>query len=152
MRSAIYEATREPYHISTDPALLNVPLIHRYLSEESYWSRNIPLEVVERYLPHSLCFGVYEGSEQLGFARVITDYATFAYVGDVFILLQYRGKGLGKWLVASIQQHPSLQNLRRWFLFTEDAHGLYQQFGFESLPKPQRAMAKINFTEFPAPD
>ncbi|MEL6654161.1 MAG: GNAT family N-acetyltransferase [Bacteroidota bacterium] len=150
MKTAIFQIERAPYRISTDPALLNVSLIHRFLSEQSYWAKNISFEVVERYLPHSLCFGVYKEAEQVGFARVITDYGSFAYVGDVFILPHHRGHGLGKWLVASMLKHPSLQNLRRWMLFTEDAHGLYQQYGFEALPQPDRAMAKINFTEYPA--
>lgn len=146
-----YQIVRGVYKISTDPNKLDIPTIHRFLSEESYWSQHIPLATVQAYVPHSLCFGVYRGEEQIGFARLITDYTTFAYIGDVFILAAFRGQGLGKWLIESMLAHPQMQGLRRWFLFTEDAHGLYRQYGFEALPKVHRAMAKINFTAYPAP-
>ncbi len=123
------------YSISTDPGLLNVSMIHRYLSEESYWAKQIPLSVVERSVANSFCFGVYHQNEQVGFARLVTDKATFAYLADVFILPEHRGKGLSKWLVQTIHAHPDLQGLRRWVLATRDAHGLYAQFGWKPLPE-----------------
>ena len=127
--------SKEGYSISTDKELLDIVVIHQYLSLESYWAKNIPLEVVKRSVEHSLCFGVYHHSTQIGFARVITDKATFAYLADVFILPQHRGKGLSKWLVTTIHAHPDLQGLRRWILGTKDAHGLYAQFGWQPLPE-----------------
>jgi GNAT superfamily N-acetyltransferase len=123
------------YRISTDIAEMNVETIHRYLSESSYWAKNIPLGVVQRSIRYSLCFGVFQGNEQVGFARMITDRATFGYLADVFILPEHRGRGLSKWLVATIQSHPDLQGLRRWLLGTLDAHGLYAQFGWQPLPE-----------------
>ncbi len=125
----------EGYSISTDPAKLDIDVIHRYLSEESYWAAGIPYEVVKRSVDHSFCFGVYHHDQQVGFARLVTDQATFAYLADVFILSQHRGKGLSKWLVGTIHAHPELQGLRRWMLGTKDAHGLYKQFGWEQLPE-----------------
>ena len=124
---------QEGYRISTDPRLLSVHRIHQYLSTESYWAQQIPLAVVERSIAHSLCFGIYHLDEQVGFARVVTDRATFAYLADVFILDAHRGKGLSKWLMETIQSHPDLQGLRRWMLGTRDAHGLYEQFGWTVL-------------------
>lgn len=126
---------RPPYEISTDHNRLQIDLIHRYLSQESYWAQDIPLAVVERSLQHSLCFGVYDVNGQVGFARVITDRATFAYLADVFILPGHRSKGLSKQLMQSIHEHPDLQELRRWVLFTRDAHGLYAQFGWTPVPE-----------------
>lgn len=136
----------EGYSISTDPAKLNIDVIHRYLSEESYWAAGIPYEVVKRSIEHSFCFGVYHHNQQIGFARLVTDKATFAYLADVFILPQHRGKGLSKWLVATIHANPELQGLRRWILATKDAHGLYQQFGWELVPEElyQRFMQRHN--------
>jgi GNAT superfamily N-acetyltransferase len=125
-----YEARKENFLISTDSSKLNVNVIYHYLSHESYWAKGIPRTVVERSIANSICFGVYDNNEQIGFARVITDKATFAYLGDVFILSQYRGKGLSKWLMHMIHAHPELQGLRRWWLGTKDAHGLYEQFGW----------------------
>jgi GNAT superfamily N-acetyltransferase len=127
--------SKEGYSISTDKELLDMAVIHQYLSLESYWAKNIPLEVVKRSVEHSLCFGVYHHSTQIGFARVVTDKATFAYLADVFVLPQHRGKGLSKWLVATIHAHPDLKGLRRWILATKDAHGLYAQFGWKPLPE-----------------
>lgn len=118
------------YEISTDPARLDLDVIHGYLAQ-SYWATGIPRETVARSLRGSLCFGLYHGGAQVGFARVITDRATFAYVADVFVLDAHRGRGLGKRLMATIKSHPELQGLRRWLLGTRDAHGLYRQFGFE---------------------
>ncbi|MFK7925902.1 MAG: GNAT family N-acetyltransferase [Bacteroidia bacterium] len=147
-----YQVEKGDYTISTDQSKLDIAKIHQYLSEESYWSKNISLEIVRAYIPHCLCFGVYHGEEQIGFARLITDYTTFAYLCDVFIAAEFRGRGLGKWLVQSMLDHPQMQGLRRWLLFTKDAHGLYQQYGFDTLPKIHRAMAKINFTVYPESD
>lgn len=125
-----YEVKKDDFLISTDKTLLDIGVIHSYLSKESYWAMNIPREVVVKSVAHSLCFGVYHDGKQIGFARLITDQATFAYLADVFILEDHRGKGLSKWLMHSIHAHPELQGLRRWVLGTKDAHGLYEQFGW----------------------
>ncbi len=116
--------------ISTDRSKLDVDVIHKFLTG-SYWAAGIPRATVARAIENSLCFGVYDGADQVGFARIISDFATYAYVADVFILEQYRERGLGKELMASIIAHPDLQGLRRWSLGTRDAQGLYAQFGFE---------------------
>jgi N-acetylglutamate synthase-like GNAT family acetyltransferase len=116
--------------ISTDRSKLDVDVIHRFLAR-SYWAEGIPRETVERSIENSLCFGVYDNARQIGFARVISDFATYAYLADVFILEPYRERGLGKELMASIMAHPDLQGLRRWSLGTRDAQGLYAQFGFK---------------------
>ena len=126
-----YETTKDNYLISTNPALLDIGVIHQYLSEESYWAKGIPLEKVEKSLANSLCFGIYEAGKQVGFARLITDYTAFAYLCDVFVLPSHQGKGLGKWLMETMHAHPELQGLRRWMLATRDAHGLYAQFGWK---------------------
>ena len=128
-------AASEDYEIGTDPARLDLDVIHGFLSR-SYWAAGIPRETVARSLRDSLCFGVYHKGAQAGFARVITDRATFAYVADVFVLPEHRGRGLGKRLMARIKAHPELQGLRRWALGTRDAHGLYRQFGFEAPADP----------------
>lgn len=125
--------------ISTDKQLLDLDFIHRELSE-SYWARSIPAAIVHRSIEHSLCFGVYAGGKQIGFARVISDYATFAYLADVFITAPQRGKGYSKQLMEYIMNHPQLQGLRRFLLATLDAHGLYSQYGFSSVQKPERLM------------
>lgn len=130
------------YTISTDKSRLDVSLIHRYLSQESYWAPNIPLDIVERSIEHSLCFGVYQGDRQVGFARVVTDQATFAYLADVFILPEHRGRGLAKRLMETISTWPTLQGLRRWILMTRDAHYLYEKFGFVAPAKPQNIMER----------
>jgi GNAT superfamily N-acetyltransferase len=127
------------YSISSDRSRLDVGMIHAYLSQ-SYWSPGIPRAVVERAIANSLCFGVFEGDEQVGFARVVTDRATFAYLADVFVLEAHRGKGLSKALMREIKAHPELQGLRRWLLATRDAHDLYRQFGFKELGNPSRIM------------
>ena len=136
----IYE-TRDEYYITTDISELDVNIIHRYLSEESYWAKEIPKHVVEKSIANSLCFGLFckdeqfiRGGRQVGFARLITDKATFAYLADVFVLKEHRGKGLSKWLMHTIQSHPELQNLRRWLLTTKDAHGMYEQLGWTKVP------------------
>ena len=128
------------YNISTDKEKLQLPVIHQYLSIESYWAKHVPLEIVKQSIEGSFCFGVYFKNEQVGFARVITDHATFAYLADVFILEAHRGKGLSKWLMEFIMAHPKLQGLRRFCLATRDAHGLYKQFGFTPLAKPETFM------------
>ena len=127
------------YSISSDPARLDIDVIHGYLSQ-SYWSPGIPRAVVERAIANSMCFGIFKGEEQVGFARVVTDRATFAYLADVFVLEAHRGKGLSKALMREIRGHPDLQGLRRWMLATRDAHDLYRQFGFRELANPSRIM------------
>jgi ribosomal protein S18 acetylase RimI-like enzyme len=124
---------RGQYWLSSDLARMDVDVIHDYLSRE-YWSKGIPRGVVERSMQNSLCFGVFHGAEQVGFARVITDFATFAYIADVFVLEQHRGRGLAKWLMQFVMKHPRLQGLRRWALATRDAHGLYEKMGFKLNP------------------
>ena len=131
---------RGSYTITTDQSQFDLEAIHRFLSEQSYWAKGVPREVVERSLKGSLCFGVLKGREQVGLARVITDGAVFAYLCDVYILPEHRGQGLSKWLMETIVQHPELQGLRKWMLATQDAHGLYAQFGFSPLRNPDRVM------------
>ena len=127
------------YALSTDPARLDITAIHRWLSEESYWARHIPYPTVERAIAHSLNFGLYApDGRQAGFARVISDYTTFAWLCDVFVLPAHRGHGLSKWLVQQMLAYPDLQNLRRHLLATFDAHTLYQRFGYEPLDRPDR--------------
>jgi GNAT superfamily N-acetyltransferase len=136
----IVESRRGEFLISTDPARLDLDVIHGFLTN-CYWSKGVPREMVARANEHSLCFGVYDGSgAQVGFARVISDFATVAYVGDVFVLDAHRGRGLGKGLMECIMVHPALQNLRRWILTTRDAHGLYSQVGFTPVKFPERYM------------
>jgi len=127
-------------HISTDKSRLDVNLIHNYLSKESYWAKGREIDTVKRSIEHSLCFGVYNETGQIGFARVVSDFAIFAWIMDVFILKEHRGKGYGKKLMSAIMTHEELQNLQRWGLGTEDAHGLYEQFGFKPLSNPQNMM------------
>jgi N-acetylglutamate synthase-like GNAT family acetyltransferase len=130
----------EGYEISTDPRLLDIDVIHKFLSEDSYWSRGIPRRVVEHAMANSLCFGIYHHGAQVGFARIVTDRATFALVADVFILSTHRGKGLSKWLMQTVMAHEDLRGLRRLLLLTSDAHGLYSQFGFTELANSRRFM------------
>jgi GNAT superfamily N-acetyltransferase len=131
---------KKGYTISTDKSLLDVSMIYSYLSQESYWSKGISRETVERSIENSMCFGIYKDGHQVGFARVTSDKATFAYLADVFVTGGFRGLGLSKWLVQTILAHPDLQGLRRWLLATADAHGLYSQFGFLPLTSPERWM------------
>jgi GNAT superfamily N-acetyltransferase len=131
------EYKKNPFTISSDPTKLDESVILDYLANESYWWTDLTREKLHRYLQFSLCFGVYEGNQQVGFARVVTDYTTFAYLADVFIVPSHQGQGLGKWLIECILQHPELQSLRRWTLYTKDAHTLYQRFGFQNEPKPE---------------
>jgi N-acetylglutamate synthase-like GNAT family acetyltransferase len=135
----IREHRKGKFVISTDKQRIDLGIVHRFLTE-SYWAKGIPREVVARSIENSLCFGVYGHGKQVGFARVITDYATYAYIGDVFVLESYQGDGLGKWLMECILRHPWLQGLRRWSLATMDAHGLYAKFGFTPLKTPERFM------------
>lgn len=128
--------------ISTDRSRLDLPMIQRFLVEESYWAQERTEEQTRTAIENSICFGVYEGDRQIGFARVVSDKATFAYIGDVFILDEYRGRGLSKWLMQVMVEHPDLQGLRRWILATRDAHGLYQQFEFSGLRFPERWMER----------
>ena len=137
---AVMEYHRGDFAISTSRERLNLDVIHEFLTN-CYWAKGIPREVVARSIENALCFGVYDGTgAQVGFARVISDFATIAYVGDVFVLETHRGRGLGKWLMQCITQHPALQNLRRWILTTRDAHGLYAQMGFAAVKRPERFM------------
>jgi GNAT superfamily N-acetyltransferase len=131
------------YRISTDPSELHLSVIHGYL-ERSYWAAGIPEEVVRRSIENSLCFGVYRDTEQVGFARVVTDRATFAYLADVFVLEEHRGRGIGKWLVEAILSHPDLRGLRRWMLATRDAHELYRRYGFSELGRPEIFMEIVS--------
>lgn len=119
--------------ISTNKKLLDIKIIQAYLSERSYWAQGIPIEIVQRSIKHSVCFGLYKEQQQIGFARLITDEATFAYLADVFILESHRGQGLSKWLMQCIHEYPQTKGLRRWLLTTKDAHGLYAQFGWQLL-------------------
>jgi len=126
--------------ISTSRERLDLNVIHGFLTN-CYWAKGIPREVVARLIEHALCFGIYDrNGAQVGFARVISDFATFAYVGDVFVLETHRRLGLGKWLMQCITEHPALQGLRRWILTTRDAHGLYSQVGFTPVHAPERFM------------
>jgi GNAT superfamily N-acetyltransferase len=127
------------FEISTDPARIDVDLVHEFLTN-SYWAQGIPVETVRRSIENSICFGIYHGRQQVGFARIISDRATFSYLADVFVLPSHRGRGLSRWLMECIVGHPDLQGLRRWMLATRDAHGLYEQFGFTAVKKPDRWM------------
>jgi GNAT superfamily N-acetyltransferase len=127
--------------VTTDPTRLDLDTVHGFLVG-SYWAQGIPREVVERSIRHSLCFGAFDGPRQVGFARVISDRSTFAYVADVFVLPSHRGQGIGKRLMACVSSHPELQNLRLWVLFTRDAHGLYRQHGFREARHPDRLMER----------
>lgn len=131
------------YAISTERSRLDLDLIHRFLTN-SYWAEGIPRTTVERSIENSLCFGIFDRDEQVGFARVITDRATFAYLGDVFIIESHRGRGLSKQLIRAIMEHPELQGLRRWSLVTRDAHKLYEQFGFTPLANAERHMERYD--------
>jgi GNAT superfamily N-acetyltransferase len=129
--------------ISTEKARIDVDRVHGYLCNESYWAKGIPRTVVERAIEHSLPFAAYDGEELVGFARVITDYAVFAYIADVFVVPTHRGRGISKELMSAIRSHPELQSLRRWSLVTSDAQGLYRQFGFHELAHPERHMEDV---------
>lgn len=134
-----YASSRPPYSVTTDPARINVDVVHGFLSR-SYWATNIPRETLAKAIAHSLCFSLYKDDTQIGFARVITDRATFAYLADVFVLAEHRGAGLGTWFMSVLFAHPELQGLRRFSLATRDAHGLYEKFGFTRPKNPDRLM------------
>lgn len=136
-----HEWRRDEFTLSTDPARIDLAVVHGFLAS-CYWAKGIPLETVRRSLAHSLNFGLYQGAAQIGFARVVSDHATVAYVGDVFVLEAWRGRGLSKWMMQAIVDHPSLQGLRRWILLTRDAHRLYEQVGFRPLAAPDRWMER----------
>ncbi len=131
---------QKDFHISTDQSKMDIDMIHRYLSEESYWAKGIPRETVEKSVANSFCFGVFYMEKQIGFAKVITDFTTIAYLGDVFILNEFRNLGLSKLLMETIMNHPQLQGLRRWILLTADAHELYKKFGWNPIKEPARWM------------
>lgn len=133
----VYETVNGEYMITTNVAKMDIAVVHNYLSNESYWAKDIPIETVQKSIDNSLCFAVLHQNKQVGFARVITDKATFAYLADVFILPEFRRKGLGKFLIESIHNHPELQGLRRWILATKDAHDLYSQFGWSQITEEQ---------------
>jgi GNAT superfamily N-acetyltransferase len=132
----------ENFEISTDKSKLDIEMIHDFLVEESYWATTRTFEQTKTAIENSLCFGMYVADRQVGFARVVSDFATFAYVGDVFILDDYRGRGLSKRLMQAMIEHPNLQGLRRWLLATKDAHGLYEQFEFAPVKFPERWMER----------
>jgi len=144
-----YEVIDGEFSINTDKSKLDVGIIYHYLSKESYWAKNIPLDIVQKSIKGSVCFGLYHKSSLIGFARVVTDGATFGYLADVFVLENFRGRGLSKWMMKIILSHPDLQGFRRWMLATKDAHGLYEQFGFKALDKPERFMRFSLFDEYP---
>ncbi|GAB0157467.1 GNAT family N-acetyltransferase [Chryseobacterium sp. Alg-005] len=130
--------------LSTDKTKLDIDSIHQFLSTKAYWALNIPKDKVQTSIQNSLCFGVYIDEKQIGFAKIISDFSTIAYLGDVYILEEYRGIGLSKWLIETIMAHPDLQGLRRWILLTGDAHGLYRQFGWTDIAEPSKWMELYN--------
>ena len=135
---------KEGFCISTNKSRLDIPAIHNFLSNEAYWSLGIPFETVKKSIDHSLNFGLYHNEQQIGFARIISDFSTIAYLGDVYVLPEFRGRGLSKWLMETITSFPELQGLRRWILLTGDAHGLYKQFGWKDISNPERWMELHN--------
>lgn len=131
------------FTITTNKDKVNIDVLHKYLSEEAYWSKGIPFEIVEKAVENSICFSILSPQKEfIGFARMITDRATFGYLGDVFVLDHYRGLGLGKWLVQTIMDFPDFSVLRNWFLYTKDAHSLYEKFGWKKIEMVERAMVK----------
>jgi len=132
---------RSPYRISDDPEVVDVTVVHDFLAN-SYWARGIPRETVVRGIAHSLPFSLFLGDRQVGFARAVTDRATFAYLADVFVIDEHRGRGLGAWLVSTVLAHPDLSGLRRWLLATRDAHGLYRKFGFTAVADPSTLLTR----------
>ena len=146
------EWRRGEYTISTDNQRLDLAIIHDFISNQSYWGRGRRMQTVQRSLDHSLNFGIFKNDQQVGFARVVTDFATFAWIADVFILEEHRGRGLAKWLMKSILSHPELQGFRRWVLATKDAHELYRKFGFQELRRPERWLERPDPQMQEAPD
>jgi GNAT superfamily N-acetyltransferase len=143
---------RGDYSISTDRSRLNVELIHDFLSQKTYWAIGRARDVVQRSIDNSLPFGLYQGTDLVGFARVVTDRATFAWIADVFVLPEHRGQGLSKWMMEVILSHPELQGFRRWVLATKDAHALYARFGFIPLHRPERWMERPDPNMQESPD
>ena len=137
------EEFKNRFSISTDKSKLDISMIHNFL-KSSYWAENILRVTIETSINNSLCFGIYENNKQVGFARVISDYATSALLRDVFILEPYRGQGLGKWLIKYILEYPELQNVQKWLLGTKDAHELYRRYGFQNLTAPETIMVRLN--------
>ena len=142
MSQSDIEESRGDLTLTSDPARMDVSAIHRYLSQESYWARGIPLDLVARSLANSLCFGIFDGPAQVAFARVVSDRATFAWLCDVFVLEPYRRRGLARWLLDAIDRHPDVQGLRRWALATRDAHPLYARVGYAPIAHPDRHMER----------
>ncbi|RIK44903.1 MAG: GNAT family N-acetyltransferase [Chloroflexi bacterium] len=147
----VYEYRRAGFSVSTDPERLDLDVIHGFLCH-SYWSPGIPREAVAAAVRNSLCFGLYAQQEQIGFARVVTDYVTVAYLADVFVLSNYRGQGLATWLVNCVMECPCLQPIRNFLLATRDAHGLYEKVGFEGLSNPERWMIRRQTPAWHQPD
>ena len=146
------EWQRGEYTISTDNKRLDIRRIHDFVSNQSYWAQGRPIQTVQRALDNSLNFGLYKNNQLIGFARVVTDYATFAWIADVFVLSEHRGQGLSKWIIEVILSHPELQGFRRWVLATRDAHGLYARFGFIPLHRPERWMERPDPNMQESPD
>ena len=143
MADTPFERERDGYLVSTDPARIDVDAVHAFLAG-TYWAANVPRAVVERSLRHSLCFGLYHAGAQVGFARVISDHATYAYLADVYVLEAHRGRRLGHFIVETVMAHPELQGLRRWSLVTRDAHPLYRDFGFQDVADATRYMEIVH--------
>ncbi len=139
---SFHERRLNGFHISTDPSLLDLGVVHCFLSKESYWAEGSSQQELKNFVAESLCFGVYQADQQVGFASVMTDFTSFAYLSDVFILEKYRGQGLAKWLMETVTSHPELQSGIDWMLTTEDAQGLYEQVGFSSISKGSEQMEK----------
>jgi GNAT superfamily N-acetyltransferase len=146
------EWQRGEYTISTDNKRLDIRRIHDFVSNQSYWAKGRAIETVQRALDNSLNFGLYKNNQLIGFARVVTDYATFAWIADVFVLSEHRGQGLSKWMMEVILSHRELQGFRRWVLATRDAHGLYARFGFIPLHRPERWMERPDLNMQESPD
>ena len=143
MAETIRDIDGRRFSISTDPSRIDAAAVHAYLSR-SYWAECIPLDIVTRSIANSLCFGLFSADRQIGLARVVTDRATYAYLCDVYVLEEFRGLGLGTWLIEAVRSHPDLQNLRRFSLATRDAHGLYEKFGFKPIDNPARHMEIVD--------
>lgn len=134
---------RKNFTVTCDPERIDLSLVSKFLAS-SYWAKGIREDTVAKSVANSVCFSLFEGDRQIGFAKVISDRATIAYLGDVFVVPSYRGRGLAKWMMECVLSHPELQGLRRWVLATRDAHGLYEQFGFTELAKPEVFMERFN--------
>ena len=144
MNTSQHEWRRGRYLVSTDRARLDIKAVHDFLSTSSYWAQGRSFETVRRAVENSLPFGLYDGERLIGFARVVTDHATFAWLADVYVLEEFRGEGLGKFLVETVLDYPDFRALRRWLLGTRDAHGLYRHFGFTDIEEPQFYMHRVN--------